>query len=68
MKVIIVKESKINGLNLNIGEKVSHNQLGEGVIVGFSDITGEPFVFFYDRANKKDDRPMCLSHKELLSE
>lgn len=44
LKVEIVKKDKL-GLNL-IGKTVAHKTAGEGIVVGYSSITGEPFAFF----------------------
>ena len=44
--VKIVKESK-KGLDW-LGKIVTHKDLGEGIVVGYSNISGEPFVVFYD--------------------
>lgn len=45
-EVKIVKESK-KGLDW-LGKIVTHKDLGEGIVVGYSNISGEPFVVFYD--------------------
>lgn len=43
-EVKIVKESK-KGLDW-LGKIVTHKDLGEGIVVGYSNISGEPFVVF----------------------
>lgn len=62
MKFQVVKESK-QGLDL-LGKTVIHKDAGEGIVVGYSQITGEPFAFFYGLGN---DRIVCFSHKEIIS-
>lgn len=60
MKLQITKKPiKDNGIHL--GEIVIHNILGEGIVVGFSSITSNPMVFFYN-----EKRTICVHWKELL--
>lgn len=59
----IVKESNIK-LDL-LGKTITHITKGEGVVVGYSSITGEPFAFFYKDQNISD-RVCCFSHKEII--
>lgn len=50
IKVNIIYESLVYE-NLEVGQKILHPDFGEGSIVGFSEITGEPFCFFKDAYN-----------------
>ena len=61
-RVRIVKESKL-GLDL-LGKTVVHKDAGEGIVVGYSSITGEPFAFFYGLERKE---VLCFSHNEIVS-
>lgn len=61
VKVKVVKESK-KGLDL-LGKIVTHKDQGEGIVVGYSSISGEPFVLFYEGEMEKK---LCgVSSKEL---
>lgn len=44
LEVQIIKTSRI-GLEL-IGQTITHVTKGEGVVIGYSAVKGEPFVFF----------------------
>ena len=60
MKLHITKKpNKDNGIHL--GEIVTHNVLGEGIVVGFSSITSNPLVFFY-----KEKETIGVYWEELL--
>ena len=61
--VKIVKESCI-GLDL-LGRTITHKTNGEGVVVGYSSISGEPFAFFYNEQNVSD-RVCCFGHDEII--
>lgn len=61
--VQIVKESCIE-LDL-LGKTVTHKTKGEGVIVGYSSISGEPFAFFYND-QYVSDRVCCFDHTEII--
>lgn len=67
MNCSIVEKSKLN-TKLMTGQKVSHDKLGKGVIVGFSEITGNPFVFFYNQQEIYGDRPVCVDNKTVSHE
>lgn len=49
------------------GQKITHEVLGIGIIVGFSQKSGEPFAFFYSKETQKryDSRLVCVSSEEL---
>lgn len=55
--------------NFTSGQKITHEVLGRGIIVGFSSKTGEPLVFFYSEEAQKryDSRLVCVSSEELKS-
>lgn len=57
----IVKESKID-LYL-LGKVVNVENIGEGIVIGYSPVTGEPFAYFYDAPG---DRVICFSHKSII--
>lgn len=61
--VKVVKESKID-LDL-LGKTITHKCKGDGVVVGYSSVTGEPFAFFY-LEQAISDRVCCFSHKEII--
>lgn len=48
MKVDIVETPK-KCLGFKVGDIVKNHTLGKGVVVGFSSVSSEPFVFFYRR-------------------
>lgn len=62
--VQIIKESII-GLEL-LGKTITHKTKGDGVVVGYSSISGEPFAFFYEDQNICD-RVCCFDHYEIIS-
>ena len=41
--------SKVKTIPFRSGDAVEHPDLGNGIVVGFSSISGEPHVFFYSR-------------------
>lgn len=45
---------------LEIGQKILHPDFGEGLIVGFSEVSGEPFCFFKDSYNKSEFELICI--------
>ena len=49
------------------GQKVKHSFLGEGIIVGFSSISGQPFVFFMNQQNVYHDKIVCVDYLNLIS-
>ncbi len=61
--VLIVKESCL-GLDL-LGKIITHKTKGEGVIVGYSSVSGEPFAFFYNDQNISD-KVCCFGHDEII--
>lgn len=63
--VKIVKESKL-GLDW-LGKIVTldNEELGEGIVVGYSSITGEPLAYFY--SGYFGDRICSFSHKKVIS-
>lgn len=58
-KITIVRRPR-RSWGLTAGDAVTHEKLGHGVVVGFSSLTSEPFVFFYSR-----QEAVCLAHEEL---
>jgi len=49
------------------GQKVRHSILGEGIIAGFSSISGQPFVFFINQQNIYKDKVVCVDYLNLIS-
>jgi len=62
--VKIVKNSNI-GLTL-LGKTITHISKAEGVVVGYSSISGEPYAFFYED-QYLSDRVCCFGHNEIIS-
>lgn len=62
-KVQIVRDS-CNGLDL-VGKKITHKQYGECIVVGYSNISGSPAVFFYD-VPKWNDKLVFVDEKNLI--
>lgn len=61
-KCKIMKASK---LNLGwLGKTIVHKTAGEGIVVGYSSISGEPFAYFY--SGEFQNRVCCFSHKEAI--
>ena len=56
-----IVETSIKGLDL-IGKKITHERRGEGVVVGYSSVSGSPFAFFYDKG-----RVVCVDECEITS-
>lgn len=52
---------------LCIGLHVHHDQLGNGMIVGFSSMSSHPFVFFYGQREQErwNYAPACVGAEEL---
>lgn len=45
----VVKVIRTSCIGLDIlGKIIIHEKCGEGIVVGYSDISGQPAVFFYD--------------------
>lgn len=65
MEPKVVKHSKL-GLNW-LGKTVTLDRecLGEGIVVGYSSITGEPLAYFYSGCF--GDRICAFSHKSVIS-
>lgn len=65
MKDKVVKQSKL-GLDW-LGKTVTLNRkgIGEGIVVGYSSITGEPLAYFY--SGYFGDRICAFSHKSVIS-
>lgn len=61
-KVEIVKESKL-GLEL-LGKIITHKTIGEGMVVGYSSITGQPFAYFYEHGSNEI---ICISNRDVIS-
>lgn len=53
--------------NFISGQKITHEILGRGIIVGFSQKTSEPLAFFYSEESQRryGSRLICLSSEEL---
>lgn len=51
------------------GQIVIHNRLGKGVIVGFSEITGEPAIYFFDKELQRRyrDRVVTVDKNDVIS-
>lgn len=60
-EVTVLKEPQFKA-----GKKVTHNTLGEGIVVGFSSKTGAPFVFFYKEQEKNGKEIICVSYESLM--
>ena len=58
----VTREDRLR-LNL-IGKTVTHECAGQGVVVGYSSITGEPIAYFYDWGTEE---VVCFSHREIIS-
>ena len=60
----IVKESKL-GLDW-LGKTVTldREEIGEGIVVGYSSVTGEPMAYFY--SGYFGDRIACFSYKRVI--
>lgn len=60
----VVKHSKL-GLDW-LGKTVTLDRnLGEGIVVGYSSVTGEPLAYFY--SGYFGDRICAFSHKSVIS-
>ena len=63
VNVEITEEKMTGDPKWHAGQKVSHEQLGRGIVVGFSSISGNPFVFFYE--DWFNGKVVCLGESEL---
>ncbi|NLY20694.1 MAG: hypothetical protein GXZ08_05385 [Tissierellia bacterium] len=66
IKVNIIYESLVYE-NLEVGQKIINPNFGEGLIVGFSEITGEPFCFFKDAYNKGEFKLICIGGESFIT-
>lgn len=66
------KSDEYTGVKQNIqysrGQKVIHNDLGHGIIVSFSSMTGQPLVYFYNQKEIYGDNPVCVDRLSLTSQ
>lgn len=51
------------------GQIVMHKQLGKGVIVGFSEVTSEPAIYFFDKELQRryNDRVVTVDKNDVIS-
>lgn len=61
IRVATVEESIKKDIPFKAGMKVIHARLGRGIVIGFSEISGEPSVYFYDYEIQKRYRNECVS-------
>ena len=61
--VKVVTESKI-GLNW-LGKIITHKDVGKGIVVGYSSVSGEPFAYFY--SGEFAYRICCFAHEGVVS-
>lgn len=47
---------------LYVGQKISHNKLGVGMVIGFSEISGNPIINFINQENNK---PLCVHSDKI---
>ncbi len=59
-EVKTIKEAPAN-TNLKAGAFVTHEAFGEGIVVGFSSITGNPSMFFY-----KEESVICVGVESVV--
>lgn len=66
MKIATVENQR--GGKMKAGQKIFHNQFGRGIIVGFSEVSDEPVVYFYDSEVQKfyKDRVISVSSEMLI--
>ena len=51
------------------GQIVTHKRLGKGVIVGFSEVTSEPAIYFFDKELQRryHDRVVTVDKNDIIS-
>lgn len=62
MKIATIERQK-HHTNFQAGQKIFHNQFGSGIIVGFSEVSDEPVVYFYSTEVQQqyEDRVICVA-------
>lgn len=60
MKIATVENQREG--KMKAGQKIFHNQFGRGIIVGFSEVSDEPVVYFYDLEVQRryEDHVVCV--------
>lgn len=56
-----VLQNPITETKFKAGDFVSVNGMGNGIIVGFSSISNNPIIFFYE-----EERNICVSENEVI--
>ena len=66
MKIATV-ENQCEG-KMKAGQKIFHNQFGRGIIVGFSEVSDEPVVYFYDLEVQRryEDHVICVASASII--
>ncbi len=54
----VVEKNLLN--TYSVGSMVKNQRLGRGVVVGYSSLSGNPFVFFYS-----NEATLCISVDDL---
>lgn len=64
---ILAVENQQYKNELQSGQKIYHNRFGRGIIVGFSSLTDDPLVFFYNpkAQTKHRNRAIRIKAEEI---
>lgn len=60
MKIATVENQREG--KMKSGQKIYHDKFGRGIIVGFSEVSDEPVVYFYDLEVQRryEDHVVCV--------
>ena len=66
MKITTVENQREG--KMKAGQKIFHNQFGRGIIVGFSEVSDEPVVYFYDLEVQRryEDHVICVASETIF--
>ena len=66
MKIATVENQREG--KMKAGQKIFHNQFGRGIIVGFSEVSDEPVVYFYDLEVQRryENHVICVASASII--
>ena len=66
MKIATVENQREG--KMKAGQKIFHNQFGRGIIVGFSEVSDEPVVYFYNSEVQRryENHVICVASASII--
>lgn len=61
---VSIVQSDIANLDL-CGKTITHERFGKGIVIGYSSISGEPFIFFY-KLQDTEHPIICVDHSKVI--